>query len=68
MNILYYHQHFSTLDGATGTRSFAFAKALVSKGHKVTMVCGSNWIADTGLKSQFIKGKRQGEVEGIKVI
>ncbi len=68
MNILYYHQHFSTYDGATGTRSYAFAKALLSKGHNVTMICGSNWVSNTGLKNEFTNGKREGEVEGINII
>jgi len=68
MKILYFHQHFSTPNGATGTRSYEFSKALVSAGHEVTIICGSYWIADSGLTGKFNKGKRQGDVEGINVI
>lgn len=68
MKILYYHQHFSTPNGSTGTRSYEFAKKLLEKGHTVTMICGSYWIADTGLSGSFNKGKRCGFVDGINVI
>ena len=68
MKILYYHQHFSTPSGATGTRSFSFAKELIRRGHSVTMICGSNWVAKTGLVEPFINGSRMGNVEGINVI
>ena len=47
MNILYFHQHFSTPKGATGTRSYEFAKKLIKNGHSVTMIC-----AATGLQIQ----------------
>lgn len=68
MKILYFHQHFSTPSGATGTRSYEFSKALVSAGHEVTVICGSYWIADSGLTGSFKNGKRQGDVEGINII
>ena len=68
MKILYYHQHFSTPNGSTGTRSYEFARKLISNGHSVTMICGSYWIADTGLSGEFKKGKRCGVVDGIKII
>jgi len=68
MNILYYHQHFSTPKGSTGTRSYEFAKKLIEKGHSVTLVCGSYWLADSGLSHNFNHGKREGFVENIKVI
>jgi hypothetical protein len=35
MHILYLHQHFSTPAGSTATRSFAFARALAARGHRV---------------------------------
>ena len=57
MNLLYYYQHFSTPSGSTSTRAYEFAKKMVSKGHNVTIVCGSYWIADTGLVSDFINNK-----------
>ncbi|MGS2722091.1 glycosyltransferase family 4 protein [Paraglaciecola aestuariivivens] len=68
MHILYFHQHFSTPSGATGTRSYEMAKKLISKGHKVTMVCGSYNVGATGLSNKFINGRREGEVDGIYVI
>ena len=68
MNILYYHQHFSTPKGATGTRSYEFAQKLIKRGHAVTIVCGSYWIAETGLTGVFVRGQRTGTVDGIKVI
>lgn len=68
MKILYFHQHFSTPSGSTGTRSYEFARYLVSKGHSVTIVCGQYRSADTGLKSSFESGRRVGVVDGIEVI
>lgn len=68
MKILYFHQHFSTPDGATGIRSYEMAKALIASGHEVTVVCGSYSGGNTGISSNFIDGRRQGIVDGIKVI
>lgn len=68
MHILYFHQHFSTPSGATGIRSYEMAKKLISRGHTVTMVCGSYNCANTGLSSPFQKGVRKGTVEGINVV
>ena len=68
MKILYYHQHFSTPKGATGTRSYEFAQKLIKRGHVVTIVCGSYWIAETGLAGAFVGGQRTGTVDGIRVI
>lgn len=68
MKILYLHQHFSTPKGASGTRSYEMAKRLVARGHQVTMVCGSFGTGHTGLSGEFVKGKRQGLVDGIQVI
>ena len=48
MNIIYFHQHFSTPGGSTGIRSYEMARMLIKKGHKVTMVCGSYNVANTG--------------------
>ena len=67
MKILYFHQHFSTPSGATGTRSYEFAKMLLKHGHEVTVVCGNYWIADTGLRGEFKNNIRQGIVDGIIV-
>lgn len=68
MQILYFHQHFSTPSGATGTRSYEMAQKLIASGHQVTMVCGSYNVGATGLDGAFYKGRRQGRVDGIGVI
>lgn len=68
MHILYFHQHFSTPKGASGTRSYEMAKALLRSGHSVTMVCGSKARGQTGLEMPFRRGVRRGVVEGIDVI
>lgn len=68
MNILYFHQHFSTPQGSTGTRSYEMAKALIKAGHQVTIVCGSFGSGDTGLSNSFLKGVRRGNVDSINII
>ena len=68
MKVLYFHQYFSTPNGSTGTRSYEFAKRLIKRGHEVTIICGSYWIADTGLKGSFRYGYRSGKVDDINVI
>ncbi|RTZ99826.1 MAG: glycosyltransferase WbuB [Deltaproteobacteria bacterium] len=68
MKILYFHQHFSTPAGSTGTRSYEMAKALVEAGHEVTMICGNYHGGVTGLSGSFQKGKRVGMVDGIRVV
>lgn len=68
MRVLYFHQHFSTPRGATGTRSYEMARRLVARGHTVTMVCGSYKGGDTGLSGAFADGRRRGEIDGIDVI
>jgi glycosyltransferase involved in cell wall biosynthesis len=68
MKILYFHQHFSTPSGSTGTRSYEFSQALINAGHQVTIICGSYWIAESGLESKYIHGKRSGVVDGIRIV
>ncbi len=68
MNILYFHQHFSTPSGSSGTRSYEMARRLVAAGHKVTVVCGSHIGGTTGLNNQFVKGRRTGVIDGICII
>ena len=68
MKVLYFHQHFSTPQGATGTRSYENARALIEKGHDVTMVCGTYSTGATGLAGPFRQGRRQGLVDDIRVI
>lgn len=68
MKVLYFHQHFSTLGGATGVRSYHMAQALLRGGHEVTMVCGSYAAGKSGLTGEFVHGRREGVVDGIRVI
>ncbi|NQZ79914.1 MAG: glycosyltransferase family 4 protein [Colwellia sp.] len=68
MRIFYFHQHFSTPEGSAGTRSYEMAKKLISRGHQVTMVCGSYQGGHTGLTTKFINGQRRGTVDDIQVI
>ena len=68
MNILYFHQYFSTPSGSTGNRSYEMARRLVMQGHHVTMVCGIYKGGVTGLSGVFERGKRRGKVDGIDVI
>ncbi len=69
MRVLYFHQHFSTPKGSTGTRSYEMARRLIEKGHEVTMVCGSNVLCKTGLNDQeSVGGLRRGLVDGIDVV
>ena len=65
MHILYIHQHFATPKGATGTRSYEFARRWVQAGHKVTVVTGYYDIG--GLEPT--KGLyRKQDIEGMNVI
>lgn len=68
MNFLYFHQHFSTPSGSTGIRSYEMAQRLLKHNHQVTMVCGSYGGGETGLTTEFVKGRREGVVDGINII
>lgn len=68
MHILYIHQHFGTPAGSSGTRSYEFARRLVLAGHAVTMVCGASGRSETTLEAPFDGGRREGTVDGIRVI
>ncbi|NCP25044.1 MAG: glycosyltransferase family 4 protein [Erythrobacter sp.] len=68
MRIIYFHQHFSTPKGSSGTRSYEFARRAIEAGHEVTVVCGSYSQGNTGLTEPFVNGKRRGKIEGIDVI
>jgi len=41
MHILYIHQYFTTPEESGGTRSYEFARFLLKRGHKVTILTGS---------------------------
>lgn len=68
MKILYFHQHFSTPRGSGGIRSYEMARALIQRGHAVTMVCGSHASGATGLSGPFVNGTRRGAVDGIDLV
>ncbi|MDD2272295.1 MAG: glycosyltransferase family 4 protein [Desulfuromonadaceae bacterium] len=68
MHVLYFHQHFSTPAGSTGTRSYEMAQRLIARGHKVTMVCGSGQMASSGLQEEPVNGMRKGTVDNIDVV
>ncbi len=68
MKIIYFHQHFTTPAGSAGIRSYEMARHLIAAGHSVTMVCGSSDAAKTGLSGEFVSSRREGIVDGIRVI
>lgn len=68
MKFIYFHQHFSTPEGAVGVRSYQMAKALIARGHQVTMVCGRYEGASSGLEAPFKNGRCRGFSDGIEVI
>lgn len=68
MRLLYFHQHFTTPRGATGTRSYEFARALLARGHRVTVVCGAHRLSGLDLPFDAARGWHRGDVDGIDVI
>lgn len=68
MKVLYVHQHFSTPQGAGGTRSYEFARRLIARGHQVLMVCGTGVREHVGISAPFVDGERRGMVDGIEVV
>lgn len=61
MNVLYLHQYFATRSGAGGTRSYEFSRALLRRGHRVTMVTARRHNSGIGADA------RQ-DVDGINVV
>lgn len=68
MKILYFHQYFKTRSGSGGTRSYEFAKHLVSKGHQVTVVYALSNNSKSILEGAYKNGIRRGVFEGINLI
>lgn len=68
MRILYFHQHFTTREGSGGTRSLELARALIARGHQVTMVCGQNSRAGLDLPWDARAVWHRGTIAGIDVI
>lgn len=79
MHVAYIHQHFSTRQGATGTRSYEMAQRLLQAGHRVTMICGQYAAGDgansSGGGAKSVTGTESGgdgvedrEIDGIRVL
>jgi glycosyltransferase involved in cell wall biosynthesis len=68
MRVLYFYQHFTTPAGATGIRAYEFSRHLIDAGNDVTMVCGSCNVSVTGLEGPYVRSRREGRVDGIRVI
>ena len=68
MRVLYFHQHFGTPAGSTGTRSYEFARALIARGHQVTLVTGVHALSGVQLPADRRRGWSRGKVDGIDVI
>lgn len=63
MRILYIHQFFATRDSSHPTRSYEFARRMVSAGHEVVMVSGDSRIPELHSKGLFARTA----VDGIDV-
>ena len=68
MKVIYFCQYFSTRQGSWYGRPYEFSRRLIERGHEVTMVCGSNTRSATGLEQPFVKGRRDGDCDGIHVV
>lgn len=68
LRVLYLHQHFTTPDGAGGTRSWAMARALAARGHRVTVACGLSEGTDSGLSAPFRRGRRAGRAGPLSLV
>jgi glycosyltransferase involved in cell wall biosynthesis len=68
LRLLYFHQHFATPQGSSGTRSYEFARALIARGHQVTMICGAHKLSGLDLPYDEARGWYRGDVDGIDVI
>jgi len=66
MHVAYIHQHFSTPEGATGTRSYEMSKRLIAAGHRVTMICGDYAAGDRAPATGT--GVSEYDIEGIHVM
>lgn len=70
MHVVYIHQHFSTTQGSTGTRSYEMSLRLIEAGHRVTMICGSYASADGSPQESTgaAGGVVESDVDGIRVL
>jgi glycosyltransferase involved in cell wall biosynthesis len=68
MHVLYFHQYFNTPSGASGTRSYEFARRLIARGHRVTMVCVVDETDSLVSLGPTDVSVRRGVIDGIEVI
>jgi glycosyltransferase involved in cell wall biosynthesis len=66
MHVLYIHQYFATRNGSTGTRSYEFARHLVGKGHRVTMM--TSGLSNREFTVPVGKQYAEFETEGIHIV
>ena len=66
MHILYLHQYFATRKGTTGTRSYEFARRLVGKGHRVSMM--TSGLANREFAAPKGQQYAEFEADGINVV
>jgi glycosyltransferase involved in cell wall biosynthesis len=64
---MYLHQYFITRQGFSGTRSYEFARRLVARGHRVTMIKSGRLTVD-GLDVPPGREYTETDVEGIRVV
>lgn len=62
MRILYIHQHFATLESASGVRSFVFSRELATAGHQVTVITSERYLP------QHLKNQRQFTIGDVRVL
>jgi len=68
MHVLYFHQYFNTPRGAGGIRSYEFARRLMARGHKVTVVCVIDDTDPLDIPGAADAPVRRGNIDGIEVI
>jgi glycosyltransferase involved in cell wall biosynthesis len=68
MRVLYFHQYFNTPRGAGGIRSYEFARRLIARGHRVTMVCVIDDTDPLDLPGPAGAPIHRGNIDGIDVI
>jgi glycosyltransferase involved in cell wall biosynthesis len=66
MRVLYIHQYFCTRAGRSGTRSYEFARDLVRRGHRVTMLTSTSDLSDVTLAPGQAVGRI--DIGGIDVV
>ncbi len=68
MHVLYFHQYFVTPRGMGGSRSYEFARRLIARGHRVTMVCVHEETKPLELTAPFAGSYRRGVIDDIEII